>query len=66
MKLAKFCMVGGAASYAGLYYLFPLLRKDSQELVSAGKRLFRISSTAAKIGYNYLGGVTSQKHEVNS
>ena len=66
MKIAKICLFGGAAAYGGLYYLFPLLRKDRQELLSAGQRLFRISTTAAHIGYNYVGGITSEKHTRNA
>ena len=66
MKLAKFSLFAGTATYGSLYYLFPLLRQDSHELLQAGKRLFNITSTAVHIGFNYLGGITNEKHTHNA
>lgn len=66
MKLFKFSVIGSAAGYFGLYWYFPMLRKDHQELLSAGKRLFRIVSTSIHIGFNYLGGITNEKHSKNA
>lgn len=66
MKLAKIAGLGAAIGYGSLYLLFPLLREDSKELIHAGKRLLRITSTSIKIGLNYIGGVTPEKHLKNS
>ena len=61
--LLKISLLGSAATYGSLYYFFPLLREDTQQLMLAGKRLMNISFSAVKIGYNYLDGINTEKHQ---
>lgn len=64
--LLKISLIGSFATYGGLYWFFPLLREDTQQLLLAGKRLANISMAAAQIGFNYLDGITKDKHERNA
>lgn len=64
--LLRVSLVGSVVTYGGLYWFFPLLREDTQQLLLAGKRLANISFTAAHIGYNYLDGITQEKHTKNA
>lgn len=67
MKIAKVGLIGSAVAYSSLYWFFPLLREDSTELFGAGKRFIRITSTATRIGFNYVTkGVSPEQHTNNS